>query len=231
MKPTGDWFPIYVADYLADTMHLDTEEHGIYLLLLIAYWRRGGPLPDDPKFLARICHLSPKRFSFRFQAVNRLFSMVDGHWRSDFMEKQILRYNLQRTKSVLGGNQSAAKRQLYLDKKIEEEGSKEERKKDISCPKPAPPPSARKAQVYDLAFESFWKNYPDRRNNSKPTAFKEWRKLDEEDQRLATESLAAFSAYCRSTPDYRVVHCERYLRDRRFEGWGDRPAQPVFFKV
>ena len=54
--------PVYIGDYLADTMHLSTEQHGAYLLLLFHLWRR-GVLHDDDVVLAKITGLDKSAWS------------------------------------------------------------------------------------------------------------------------------------------------------------------------
>jgi uncharacterized protein YdaU (DUF1376 family) len=51
------WMPFYVADYLGDTEHLSTIQHGAYCLLLFSYWRRGG-LPNNDQQLANITKMT-----------------------------------------------------------------------------------------------------------------------------------------------------------------------------
>ena len=48
------FMPLWVADFIGDTLHLSADEVGQYILLLMAMWRAGGSLPADAKSLARI---------------------------------------------------------------------------------------------------------------------------------------------------------------------------------
>lgn len=55
------WMPLYVADYLADTMHLSATESGAYLHLIMHYWQTGS-LPVDDAGLARIARVHPRHW-------------------------------------------------------------------------------------------------------------------------------------------------------------------------
>lgn len=68
---------LYVADYLGDTRHLTTEQHGAYLLLLMTMWRAGGRLPNEDKKLARITGCTSSRWAKIKAEVTEFFS-VDG---------------------------------------------------------------------------------------------------------------------------------------------------------
>lgn len=78
----------------------------------------------------------------------------------------------------------------------------------------------KKKQIqYSEQFETFWRGYPDKTNNSKAMAWTAWQRLVVEDRDKAVRSLAGYTRYCRDHPDYRPLHAERYLRQRRFDAY------------
>lgn len=85
--------PLYVADYLADTGHLSTFEHGAYLLLLMSMWRCGGHLPNDPAKLAKHAKLTPDRWRKVAPAILDFFTVEGGMITHKRLAKEMTRYD------------------------------------------------------------------------------------------------------------------------------------------
>jgi uncharacterized protein YdaU (DUF1376 family) len=104
------WVPIYIADYLADTSRLTTEQHGAYLLLIFDYWRN-GPLPDDDAVLAQVCRLTADAWSMH-QAVLRGFftKAADGLLHQKRIDAEISKAQVNRAVSVSRAKKAAEAR-------------------------------------------------------------------------------------------------------------------------
>ncbi len=75
------FLPLWTDAYLADTTHLTTEEHGAYLLLLMAMWRtKRCRIPDDDDLLARITRLGKRRWRRVRSVIEPFFTIQDGTW-------------------------------------------------------------------------------------------------------------------------------------------------------
>lgn len=85
-KKLDTWMPLYIGDYLADTGHLTTEEHGAYLLLILHYWR-AGPLPDDDR-LATIARLPAPRWRKIAPTIRAFFKVESGFLRHKRIEAE-----------------------------------------------------------------------------------------------------------------------------------------------
>lgn len=66
------WMRLNIGDYLADTMHLSTIQHGIYVLLIMHCFKR-GQLPADEATLAHIAGVHLKVWRRHSPAVLALF--------------------------------------------------------------------------------------------------------------------------------------------------------------
>ena len=94
------WMPLYVADYLGDTGHLSTIEHGAYMLLIMHYWQTAS-LPDDDRKLARIARMQPDEWAEVRDTLSDLFGPGWTHKRIDA--------ELAHAQDVIGKRSAAAK--------------------------------------------------------------------------------------------------------------------------
>ena len=92
--------PFWVGDYLRDTQHLSTEEHGAYLLLILHYWTHGG-LPQDEKFLQKICRVSPYRW---LKIRGNLFALFGPNWKHKRIDAELEKANKISIKRELAGH-------------------------------------------------------------------------------------------------------------------------------
>ena len=68
--------PLYIGDYLRDTGHLSAEEHGAYLMLLMAAWTRDGRLPTEPRRLAALAHVPVDRWPTVWAGISEFFEVT-----------------------------------------------------------------------------------------------------------------------------------------------------------
>lgn len=99
------WMPFHIGDYLRDTMHLTTQQHGAYLLLLASYWTRQGPLPDDDATLAAIAKLSRADWA-RIKPTIAMFFRIDG----GLWHQKRADYEIQHAAQLSAKRQQAGKR-------------------------------------------------------------------------------------------------------------------------
>ena len=78
---------------------------------------------------------------------------------------------------------------------------------------------------YPPPFEEFfWRDYPTDALMSKSKAFEKWQRLGADDRAAAQAALPGFRAHCAKDLTYRPVHAERFLSQRRFDGFVETPA-------
>src|SRR5439155_22303303 len=172
MSKPDTWMPLYIADYLADTMHLSTQQSGAYLRLLMASWMRGGSLPDDDRQLAVIVKASPAEWRRLRPAVAPFFEIADGVWRQGRLVAELQRAMASYASKSANGSKGGR------PKKLKESGTITELKpagfdspnrnhnrtetqltlnKNLNPPNP---PVGLAADVAPSRFEEFWKAWP-----------------------------------------------------------------------
>jgi uncharacterized protein YdaU (DUF1376 family) len=72
MSSSRPWYKRYASDFISGTLRLSLEEKGAYSLILDLIYDRGGPIPDDPRYIAGVCGCSVRKWN---AIRNRLLEM------------------------------------------------------------------------------------------------------------------------------------------------------------
>ena len=152
--------PLYVGDYLRDTMNLSLEEHGAYFLLLLACWTGGGSVPDDDRDLAAICRVSQKRWRFLRKRVAAYFvESPDGK----LVHPRVV-FELDKAQQLSEIRRIVGKKGGRPRKQIETNSFPIAVAKRNQNETPSPSPSPRELTLSVISppspFESFWASYP-----------------------------------------------------------------------
>lgn len=108
------WMPLYVGDYLGDTGHLTTAQHGAYLLLMMHYWRK-GELPGDDSQLAKIAKLPLKTWCDYRPVLQAFFHAGWKHKRIDAELERALRVSQKRASAGQKGGLGSALSRMRLE--------------------------------------------------------------------------------------------------------------------
>lgn len=227
------YMPLYVADYLADTAHLTTEEHGAYLLLIMNYWQRGKALPGDPQRLARIAGLSNERWTDVERTLNEFFEPRDGLWFHARIETELRRVREKSEKAKRAGMASVKARALtdvqrtFNGRSTDAEQTFNHTDTDTDTEKKETRASARE----DFG-EKFWLEYPHPPNRGgKSTVVRKINGLPESDRQAAFASLERFRAVIaeqrKKIPDYAPPMAQTFVNQRRWEGLEPVPREKL----
>ncbi|WP_105468558.1 YdaU family protein [Escherichia coli] len=102
------YMQLYIADYLADTMHLSAEEHGAYLLLMFNYWQTGKPIPKNR--LAKIARLANERWADVEPSLREFFCDNGEEWVHLRIEEDLASVREKLTKKSAAGKASVQAR-------------------------------------------------------------------------------------------------------------------------
>lgn len=216
------WFPLYVADFIVDTMHLTAEETGAYVLLLMHYWSHRG-LPEDERMLARIARIHPPHWPRIKSSLRQFFVPQEGRsWVSKRMEQELIKTdNLSNKRKgaaeQMHKNRAANVVQLHTHARATSQSqSQSESKKEVS-------PSEKLGHPWPADFaERFWQQYP--RKVARKAATKALTAVRDRNEVSFEELMAAVARYgaAELEPQY-ICHPTTWLNQGR---WADEaPAE------
>jgi len=137
----NSFMKMYWGDLLKDTLDLDQDEFGAFVLLIAHYFNRGGPIPDndDSLRIASRCRTTRKWRRIRNKLIS-LFVIKDGYWFNARIDREINEANMRSASAAQSAEHRwrnaprNAPRTRTIYKNTDLKGSKEEKPVDNSPP-------------------------------------------------------------------------------------------------
>ncbi len=239
------YMQLYVADYLADTAHLTTEEHGAYLLLLFSYWQTGKPLRADR--LASVSRLSNERWTDVERTLEDFFHISNGTWTHFRVEADLEKVGSKSKKNSESGKASARARALakqQLEESLASNASTDvptnvatnverthqrnvnharsgdtDTDTDTDTEQKQDQKPSSPSKLDDGMFQKFWSVYPNKK--AKGSAEKAWAKIKPD--QLLSETIVQAVMKQRASEDWTkdggkfVPHPATWLNAKRWE--------------
>lgn len=111
------YIQLYIADYLADTAHLTTIQHGAYLLLIFNYWQRGHALNNANGRLASVVRMSNEEWEQHEQTLAEFFEIDGDDWINHRIDEDLATVEAKSTKASMAGKASGATRRANAKRK------------------------------------------------------------------------------------------------------------------
>ena len=167
------WMPFYWGDYLAETAHLSTEEHGAYLLLIGAYWQAGGPLADDDRRLARITRLSLRRWKVVRETLVEFFTIRAQKWHLKRVDDDLSATKKRHLNRVEGHKKrqglASKNQQNQCQNPVNSASSQAEHSPYVRASPPPPPQYKKEEQVCSSQKDTTRPSCPTRKLRPRPT--------------------------------------------------------------
>ena len=139
------FMPLWVADFIGDTLVLDAKEIGAYMLILMTMWGRDGYLPNDEKKLQRVARCG-RDWPRVWGSLSHYFTIDGDRITQDRLLKELQKVAAKRKVNAqhgaLGGNAKALKYNVATlananvsPKQLEPEPEIEDKREPIGSPK------------------------------------------------------------------------------------------------
>jgi uncharacterized protein YdaU (DUF1376 family) len=186
--PVSRWYKRCGADFIHGTMMLTLEEKGAYSLCLDLIYDRGGPIPDEARWLSGVCGVSMRKWASLRERLISLGKLAaeNGQLSNSRADLELVSMELQRRNQAEAGakggrkraeKQAAANENRDLAQatlKPIEEIREEEKEAEASPPSARANPFPRPEWAEEQVWRDFMANRKKRRMTNSATAYRQF---------------------------------------------------------